>query len=85
MDKSQLTLSQGIIGDTPIKPTKDLMRNGVWLVPPEERPKGWERIGAAPAPPPLAVPAVLKSEEETFPKFPQKNQGNYIHEYSERY
>ena len=39
-----MELSEGLTGISPMKPTKSLVADGAWQVPPEERPKGWEAI-----------------------------------------
>jgi hypothetical protein len=36
------------IAEAKLREPKVLMKDGKWLVPPEERPKGWERINLAP-------------------------------------
>lgn len=34
--------------DEPCKPAVSLVENGQWMVPPEQRPKGWEAMNIAP-------------------------------------
>lgn len=39
-----IKLSQGIVGEHPSPPAKSLAANGAWQVPPEQRPRGWEKM-----------------------------------------
>lgn len=41
---NEMPLSDGIVGECRTDPPRDLMKDGIWLVPEHERPPGWERL-----------------------------------------
>jgi hypothetical protein len=41
---NEMPLSDGIIGEYPVEAPRELMKDGEWIVPESERPKGWERM-----------------------------------------
>ena len=62
MAEHDFELSDALRGLTFTKPAKVLMKDGVWLVPEAERPKGWEKLGKQKADAPARVPAKKKGK-----------------------
>src|SRR5579863_2874477 len=57
-EKESINLSSGITGDNPMKPARRLFENGKWMVPIEERPKGWETMNMTPFKPRIDIDVV---------------------------